>query len=195
MKKLLILALVLLVSNSYAQKMIDTSTYAKKVEYLFQHIEKPKNAGIWYDRVMPWANLQNFGTEKNKHSSATLFKQAYYELLIANDKKEQFTTLQNALLRRKAVGTIPLGLINAQIYFVDSNAIKNGVLVQRGENMPFSKEKAGQVFQQKHILLAALLNEKPLKANKNYQIELSTDFFLQHSSKNISQIVLTTEGK
>lgn len=116
MKKLLIIAFALLISNSYAQT-IDTSTYSKKIEYLFQNIEKPKNAGIWYDRIIPWAGLQSFGTEKNKHSSAILFKQAYYELLIADGRQEQYNKFLTATQLRKAIEVVPLGIIDAKIFF------------------------------------------------------------------------------
>jgi len=194
MKKLLIIAFLLLYSNIYAQT-IDTSTYSKKIEYLFQNIEKPANAGIWYDKAMPFAALQDFDTTQKQQVTAQYFKQACYELLIADDKKEQFMAFHNALQQRKAIGVIPLGLIDAQIYFVDSNAVKMGILTQRGTNMPFRKSKQGQIFQQKQVLMSALLHEKPLKAHTVYPIEVSADFFLQHNSQNISQIVLSAEGK
>jgi len=70
MKKLLIFAFALLINNSYAQT-IDTSTHSKKIEYLFQNIEKPTNNGIWYDKAMPLAGLQYA-----KQTSASHWKQA-----------------------------------------------------------------------------------------------------------------------
>ena len=105
MKKLLILALVLLTCNGYAQKT-DTSTYTKKVEYLFSGIIKPTKAGIWYDKVMPWANLQSFGTEKSNIATASMWKQARYELQTLKEQ-DDFLTFNNAVLSYKAIDVIP----------------------------------------------------------------------------------------
>ncbi len=105
MKRILILLLVLATYKVSAQK-IDTSTYAKKVEYLFAGIEKPTKAGIWYDKVTPWAELQYFGTEENNIAKANLWKQARYELQ-ALKEQDDFLTFNNAVLGYKAIDVIP----------------------------------------------------------------------------------------
>ena len=57
MKLTLILMLALCVHNVYSQK-IDTSTYAKKVDYILQNVDKSSaKTGILYDRAIPHANL------------------------------------------------------------------------------------------------------------------------------------------
>ena len=57
MKKILIVAMILLNISLNAQK-IDTSTYAKKVEYILQNVDKSSaKTGILYDRAISRANL------------------------------------------------------------------------------------------------------------------------------------------
>ena len=85
MKKILILLLVLATYKVSAQ--VDTSTYSKKVDYLFQNITQAKFAGsILYDRAAPVVDLQYFGMEKYNTSSRNHWEQAYYELQIASNQ-------------------------------------------------------------------------------------------------------------
>ena len=104
MKRILIIAMILLNISLNAQK-IDTSSYAKKVEYLFAGITKPTKAGIWYDKVMPFANLQSFGTEKSNIATASMWKQARYELQILKEQ-DDFLTFNNAVLSYKAIDIV-----------------------------------------------------------------------------------------
>ena len=91
MKNIIIFALILLGSNGYAQK-VDTSSYAKKVEYLFGNVQKPTKAGIWYDKVMPWAGLHIFGQNGRKDTSSLKhFKQSIYEMEVASNQKRDAT--------------------------------------------------------------------------------------------------------
>ena len=60
MKKILILLLVLATNKMYSQ--VDTSTYSKKVDYLFQNVNQAKFAGsVLYDRAIPIVDLQYCG--------------------------------------------------------------------------------------------------------------------------------------
>ena len=117
MKKLLILALVLLAGNGYAQT--DTDTHAQKVEYLFQHIEKPAKVGIWHDKAVSSMGLPYYGTKKDDRSNTAHWQQAYYELLVANEERSKFNAFLQNKLKRKAVNTIPLALTDANIYFLN----------------------------------------------------------------------------
>ncbi len=177
MKKILIVAMILLNISLNAQK-IDTSTYAKKVEYLFSGIEKPTKAGIWYDKVTPWAELQYFGTEKNNIAKANLWKQARYELQ-ALKEQDDFLSFNNAVLGYKAIDVIPFGVINTVLHYVDSNAVKNGVLTQERPNLPYKQVKKGNVFLSKSVFMAALLQDNPLEVGKTYRLALSKDFVWQ----------------
>ena len=85
MKKILILILVFAYCNVKGQT--DTSTYPKKVDYLFQNISQTKFGGsVLYDRAAPIVDLQYFGVEKYNTSSRNHWEQAYYELQIASNQ-------------------------------------------------------------------------------------------------------------
>ena len=85
MKKFLILLLFLATNKMYSQ--VDTSTYSKKVDYLFQNISQAKFAGsVLYDRAAPVVDLQYFGMEQYNTSSRNHWEQAYYELQIASNQ-------------------------------------------------------------------------------------------------------------
>ena len=85
MKKILILLLILATNKAYSQ--VDTSTYSKKVDYLFQNISQAKFGGsVLYDRAAPVVDLQYFGVEKYNASSRNHWEQAYYELQIASNQ-------------------------------------------------------------------------------------------------------------
>ena len=85
MKKFLILLLFLATNKMYSQ--VDTSTYSKKVDYLFQNISQAKFAGsVLYDRAAPVVDLQYFGIEKYNTSSRNHWERAYYELQIASNQ-------------------------------------------------------------------------------------------------------------
>ena len=85
MRKILILILVFAYCNAKGQ--IDTSTYSKKVDYLFQNISQTKFGGsLLYDRAAPIVDLQYFGMEKYNTSSRNHWEQAYYELQIASNQ-------------------------------------------------------------------------------------------------------------
>ena len=178
MRNIIIFALILLGSNSYAQK-VDTSSYAKKVEYLFGNVQKPTKAGIWYDKVMPWASLQGFGTEKSNIATASMWKQARYELQTLKEQ-DDFLTFNNAVLSYKAIDVIPFGVINTHIHYVDSTIVKKGILVQDAPNTPFKQTKKENVFLSKSVFMAALLQEKPLEVGKTYRLALSKDFVWQN---------------
>ena len=85
MKRILILLLLLATYKAYSQ--VDTSTYSKKVDYMFQNISQAKFWGsILYDRAAPVVDLQYFGVEKYNTSSRNHWEQAYYELQIASNQ-------------------------------------------------------------------------------------------------------------
>ncbi len=109
MKKILIILLTLCVHSVYSQT-IDTSTYAKKMDYLLQNIPKPSNGGILYNRAFPFAELSRFGAIDYNSSSDAHWKQAYFELQNASDG-QGFDKLSQALLAKKAVEIIPIGII------------------------------------------------------------------------------------
>ena len=99
MKNIFILALVLLVSNSYAQT--DTSTHAQRAEYLFQNIQKPANAGIWHDKAVSSVGLPYYGTKKDDRSNTAHWQQAYYELLWLTDKQQSLLIFCKANSKEK----------------------------------------------------------------------------------------------
>ncbi len=56
-------------------------TYTQWVDSIFQYVDKNQaTTGILYERVMPFANLENFNRTQADTSSATHFMQAYSEL-------------------------------------------------------------------------------------------------------------------
>ena len=84
MRKLLLLLLPLLLCSLLAQaQTVDTSTYTKKMDWLFQHLSKtPVTTGILYDRVYPAAKLDLFnqGTRQDTSSHENHI-QAHSEIL------------------------------------------------------------------------------------------------------------------
>ena len=74
------------------------------------------------------------------------------------------------------------------MHYVDSMAIKNGILVQNAPNMPYKQVKEGTVFKSSQLFIGAILNEEPLIAGKNYSPEFSRDFLFMNNEKNISNI-------
>ena len=78
-----ILILVYLVVSIALKAQIDTTTYAGRVDYSMQYINKADiSSGILYDRVMKISGIEEKkATDIITHSN---FRQAYYELYNAS---------------------------------------------------------------------------------------------------------------
>ena len=180
MKKILILVLALFTHTAYSQEI---GQYAKRMDNLLQNIDKSQaKTGILYDRAIPHANLRAFNTAENNTSSATHWQQARYELQLATDKNnfEQFSQM---LLAKKAVAIIPIGIIDANINYIDTL-----LLSQKNQDEPYTQTKAGEVIKTKNVFVASLLNDNDFVVGKKYRFEFSKDFYFQNNSKNVNSI-------
>ena len=181
MKKNLIL-LFILCSHSIYSQVIDTSTYAKKRDYLLQNIVKPSNNGILYDRACPFAQLTRFGVTDYNVSSSTHWKQAYFELKNASGEKN-FDNLSQVLLARKAIGIIPIGVIDTNINYLDTLLVS-----QKTPNTPFVQIKEGKAIKTKNLFIGAILNDHTFEQNKNYVFSFSKEFYFQNNEKQVNNI-------
>ena len=180
MKRILIFVLALFTHTAYSQEI---GQYAKKMDNLLQNIDKSQaKTGILYDRAISHANLRAFNTAENNTSSATHWRQAHYELQLATDKNnfEQFSQM---LLAKKAVAIVPVGIIDANINYIDTL-----LLSQKNQDEPYTQTKTGEVIKTKNVFVASLLNDNDFVVGKKYRFELSKDFYFQNNSKSVNTI-------
>ncbi len=183
MKRTLIFVLALFAHTAFSQKI---SSYAKKMDNLLQNIDKSQaKTGILYDRAIGQANLRTFNNAENNTSSSTHWKQARYELQLASDKNN-FEEFSQILLSKKAVDIIPIGIIDANINYIDTL-----LLSQKSHDAPYMQSKAGEVIKTKNVFVASLLNDKDFVLGKTYNFEFSKDFYLQNNSKEVASIELS----
>ena len=173
--------------NLLAKAQIDTTTYAGRVDYSMQYINKADiSSGILYDRVMKISGIEEKkATDIITHSN---FRQAYYELYNAKYERSIMpnpTVIGTAAEQVTFTNKIPLGFLYFKYNMLDSNAIVDGRLSINKAGFLQNVPKEPSPFLNKEVFLATTLASQQLRVGKStFSISLSLFF-----SDIINQIV------
>ena len=172
----------------------DTSSYAKKMDYTIQYIDKSKiPTGILYDRVFPTARLNNFNQVGRQDTSSFIhFIQSYSEL--KNSSYQQNTSpsvamLKNLILKNTDGNNIPIGLLNYEFNVIDSMSIVNNQFIKEGN---FLKDVAGRStspYLYRKVLVVSPMTDYLKTGTVNFKIP--SDLYWQNASPIISSLQIT----
>jgi len=128
-------------------KLSDSLSYRDNFDNFIKDIDKTRfSTSVLYDRVYPFAKLQNFNAKKALDTSNyTHFIQAYYELYLSsfsNSGLKQFTEIKNEVKTKNSKGIIPIGVINYDYNYLDSNAVKSNDFGIEGKHLQQKNAKA-----------------------------------------------------
>ncbi|MDR1345460.1 MAG: hypothetical protein LBK03_01990, partial [Bacteroidales bacterium] len=150
-----------------AQAIIDTiespngQDYTACFDSLYQNVKfSDAPYGILYDRVVPFARLQQFGITNSDTSSYWHFIQAYSELQRAAVAPQKELPLTVDKLKAMAVeATIPIGIINFDYSSLDTDAYHTGRLYRSNGLWHENSSIQGNLFTVHHAVVAAPLRQ------------------------------------
>lgn len=170
----------------------DSLSYLENFDFFIKNIEKQKfKTGVLYDRVYPFAKLHNFKPVNHKDTSSYKhFIQAYYELYLSsfnNSEMKTFYDIKNDVKEKNQKGVVPIGILDFEFNYIDSNAIKtndlevvNKQLRVRNKKTSFVKKSEACVF--------SLLSDKLEQGMIN--ISFDNNFVFTNRKFHISSIEL-----
>lgn len=158
-------SLIVLAQKSY-QEQFDSQIGIKK--------EQVKTS-ILYNRVVPWAKINEFATAKDQKTDTKRFIQTWYELQLAHYEKASPLSLQNVqdiITSHNFKRQIPIGVLNYAYNYLDSNALA---------------QKNYKRISIHELQMAVALQTENLKAGE-YKFVLNPQLVFANLQNNITQI-------
>lgn len=173
------------------------TTYVQQFDMYADRLDKREmKTGLLYDRVFPFAKLNpQKNTKLDRDSIPNDFKnwkQVYLEMYnadYANVTKENFETfLEKASEFQIQNRKIPIGVINYQFDYIDSNALHDGRIVMiDGKPTRSTINGTSPYLQDSVCLLSMLSNQLYTGSNK---IILDSKFYYTNTNSSIRKITL-----
>ncbi|MDY7393683.1 hypothetical protein UMM65_00370 [Aureibaculum sp. 2210JD6-5] len=190
MKKILLYVSVLLFTSlNYAQKIPQKPL--TKVDSMLVHIDKKTlTSGILYERVTPWAALDEFNGSNENMSSPRHFEQALHELYIASNKQKfvYYRDLRNKYTNEKFQNVVDVGIINATFQTLNYNAESKDLGGLRLVNNVYQPVKGEDPFLTKHVLVVSPLKKYVVGQTIVFNFDKSF-FFEETEDKRIINLV------
>jgi hypothetical protein len=143
------------------QNAANQSPYTHTVDSLLTHLNKSLvTTGILYDRVFPFARLDEF---KNDTTNFEHYKQAYHELYSAHYQPlgnllapTDFDDMLDWQTYKKVV---PIGIMDMKYNQLKENAVTSKLLIDKNSILYHNKAKAETPFAEKKLQITTLLTD------------------------------------
>lgn len=171
MKKIIIILLIIVSINAYAQDSLnveiigDNRPYTEIFDTWFRNINYDTlSTKIFYDRVVPFADLEN----RNGYSNDTLdkndFIQAYSELHRASNFglkvfSMNVENLRNNINLSSNDSNIQLGIIYSDFSIIDTNSFYDGRLLIIDSTVYVNDTNTRNIFINKNTFLSSALSK------------------------------------
>jgi hypothetical protein len=172
MKRILIIVLLLHISSLL---VLAQKSYKERFDSQASIKQEQVKTDILYNRVVPWAKINEFATAKDQKTDTKRFIQAWYELQLAHYEKASPLSLQNVqdiISSHNFKRQIPIGVLNYAYNYLDSNAI--------------AQKKYKRISTQE-IQMAVALQTENLKAGE-HKFVLNPQLVFGNLQNNIAQI-------
>jgi len=186
---------------------LDTSTFTKKADYIFQNLDKSKIPNkLLYDRVQPWSSLDTFGQNGKKDTSSNShYMQAHSEIFRSS---YDTTTLPSPSIMRKlvtkhtGVDTIPVGLLYYNINVIDTNAVINNRLSFQNNQLYDVANRTSSPYLTKKVLVSSPMIGRTRQGTKFFKFPSDLIWYniplaisnIQITGDNNQNITLTPDG-
>jgi hypothetical protein len=177
-------------SDALNLNLDSNGTYIDGMDKMFEHIKKSNiTTGIWYDRILPMANLDEL-TNKIK-VSPSLYYQAYYELWQSSYYKTGKPAIDKISLLNsyyKNNDTLVLAIINSKFQKLKDSIVADSMLIFKNGQF-YEGPQIAKAFETKQIIFGTLLTPK-LMVGKKYTLNVGKILFENNSNK-VKEVVFT----
>jgi len=168
----------------------DSLSYHENFDYFIKNIDKSEfSTNILYDRVIHWANLENFNPYNPKDTSDYKhFIQSYYEIYLSAFDNKKMKPFQKIKKEVKNKNTISIAILNYKYNYLDSNALKNNSLIIKNKQLYVNEKSEYNYAKQSEAFIAAILSNK-LQVGSN-TLEFTADYIFSNTKNEILAIEL-----
>ena len=172
MKRILIIFIAIIISvNAYTQDSLnveiigDNRTYKEIFDSQFRNVRYDTLlTKILYDRVLPFAGLENKTGYNNDTLNNNIFFQAYFELFNAsNPDLKVFSmnveSLKDKILLNSNDSLVPIGIIYSDYSIIDTNSFYDGRLFKIDTLVYVNDTNTRNIFINKNTFVASLLSQ------------------------------------
>jgi hypothetical protein len=191
----LFLALTQFYSSSNAQTAWDTLPWKSKADYKLQPLNKNYiPTGILYDRVFPYANVDEHIGDVNSTDTTTpgKFMQSYYEMYNASYNTNGWISPNNlnTLVDSPFYNAHPIGIFYYKFNAIDTNALQDHLLdtLSNGQFIDVANPQRSPYFTKTGFLASPLIAEDQVFEKGNHIFYIDEQFFLHNEYLHISQI-------
>lgn len=203
MKRILITLLIIMTISlkAYTQDSLnveiigDNRPYTEIFDTWFRNIRYDTlSTKILYDRVVPFADLENKNGYSNDTLDKTDFIQAYSELHRASSSDMKVFSMNVENLRDNINlssndSTIQLGIIYSDFSIIDTNSFYDGRLLIIDSTVYVNDTNTRNIFINKNTFLSSALS-KTLYNNLSITFNLNNLFMFNNTNKDINKIMI-----